>query len=195
VVGTVAIVALLLLHVPPTIALASRVWLPAHTVSVPVIAAGIAFTVIGSNALQPVGITYDIVTAAAATPVTMPVALTVAFVVLLLIQLPPVVVVLNAVVAPTHTIGVPVIAAGVALTVTTLVVMHALLPRYVIVAVPAAMPVTVALVSGTVAILVLLLLHVPPPVADGSVVVAPSHTMPVPIIADGKALTVNASIL
>ena len=62
-------------------------------------------------------------------------------------------------------------------------------------AVPAAIPVTVALVNGTVATLVLLLLHVPPPVADGSVVVAPSHTMPVPIIADGKALTVNASIL
>jgi hypothetical protein len=121
-------VGLLLLHVPPVVVLASVVWLPAQTVCVPTIAAGIAFTVNGCTALHPVGITYDIVTAAAATPVTMPVAFTVALVVLLLIQLPPAVVELNAVVAPTHTNGVPVIPAGVVFTVTTLVLMHALLP-------------------------------------------------------------------
>ncbi len=59
----------------------------------------------------------------AATPVTMPVPLpTVALVTALLVQLPPVVALLSVVVAPIHANVVPVIVAGLGLTVTTLVV-------------------------------------------------------------------------
>ena len=47
-----------------------------------------------------------------ATPVTTPVVLTVAIPVLLLLQVPPVEVSESVVVAPTHTVGVPVMAAG-----------------------------------------------------------------------------------
>jgi hypothetical protein len=59
------------------------------------------------------------------TAVTTPVlAPTVATAPLLLLQVPPVVVELNVVELPTHTISVPVIAAGVAPTVNTIVVKH-----------------------------------------------------------------------
>ena len=37
---------------------------------------------------------------------------------------------------------------------------------------------------------VLLLLHEPPPVASVKFVVSPAHTVPVPVMADGNALTV-----
>jgi hypothetical protein len=53
-------------------------------------------------------------------PVTIPAASTVATVVLLLLQVPPVVVLVSVVVCPAHTIGVPPIAAGEAITVTTI---------------------------------------------------------------------------
>ena len=61
----------------------------------------------------------------AATPVTTPVdAPTVAWLVLLLLQLPPEGVLFNVVVAPTQTLAVPVIAIGCALTVTGCVTKH-----------------------------------------------------------------------
>jgi hypothetical protein len=51
--STVAIVASLVLHVPPTLASFSAVVVPIHAFIVPVIAAGAAFTVIVTKALHP----------------------------------------------------------------------------------------------------------------------------------------------
>ena len=58
------------------------------------------------------------------------------------------------------------------------------------VAVPAVTPVTVPVAEPTVALEVLLLLHVPLPVASVNVVVSPIHTAPVPVIPEGTELTV-----
>jgi len=55
------------------------------------------------------------------------------------------------------------------------------------------MPVTI-LVEPIVAIVVLLLLQVPPTVASASVVVKPGHTVVVPVIAAGNAFTVNVVV-
>ena len=61
------------------------------------------------------------------------------------------------------------------------------------VAVPADMPDTAPEGEPTVAIAVLLLLHVPPVVASPSVVVAPAQTLVVPVIAAGAGLTVTVA--
>jgi hypothetical protein len=95
----------LLLHVPPVVVLLTVVVSPAHTCSVPVMAAGSGFTVTVAVRIQPVPSEYVIVAVAAvvlpvSTPLTVPVASTVATAVLLLAQVPPAVVVLNTVVAP-----------------------------------------------------------------------------------------------
>jgi hypothetical protein len=58
----------------------------------------------------------------------------------------------------------------------------------VITEVPAEMPVTMPVLEPTSAIEVALELHVPPP-ASVSVVVAPSHTLAVPLIVDGSEFT------
>ena len=47
----------------------------------------------------------------------------------------------------------------------------------------------------TVAKLVLLLLHVPPPVVDDRVVVLPTHTVAVPVKIAGSAFTVTTVVL
>ena len=61
------------------------------------------------------------------------------------------------------------------------------------VAVPAAMPLTIP-VLPTDAIPVELLDHVPPPVADDNEVVAPTHTESVPEMVAGSALTVTIAV-
>ncbi len=61
------------------------------------------------------------------------------------------------------------------------------------VAVPAAMPLTIP-VLPTVAMPVELVDHVPPPVADDNDVVAPTHIESVPEIAAGSALTVTTAV-
>ena len=66
---------------------------------------------------------------------------------------------------------------------------------YDIVVVPEATPVTTP-EALTVAADVLLLLHTPPPVASLIVVVAPGHTVVVPVMdpADGNGLTVTIEV-
>lgn len=59
------------------------------------------------------------------------------------------------------------------------------------VAVPADMPVTTPVAESIVAFEGLLLIHVPPGVAWLSVVVAPTHTLRVPVIAAVAAFTVT----
>ena len=85
----------------------------------PPIAAGEGLTVTVANALQPEPIVYDIIAVPAITPVTMPVPVpTVATPVLLLLHRPPAVTSNKATLAPSHITLVPVIAAGLGLTVT-----------------------------------------------------------------------------
>ena len=55
---------------------------------------------------------------------------------------------------------------------------------------PAATPVTIP-VEPTVAVPVALLAHVPPPVAEANVVVAPAHTDVEPVMTAGVANTVT----
>lgn len=113
----------------------------------------------------------------AVTPVMVPLVLIVATDGVLLLQVPPVVVLLTVVVCPTHTCSVPAIAAGSGFTVTVAVRIHPVPSEYVIVAVaavvlPVSTPLTVPIPS-TVATVVLLLAQVPPAVVVLSDVVAP----------------------
>jgi hypothetical protein len=119
-------------------------------------------------------------------PVTFPETSTVATEVLLLLHVPPVVVFDKAVDSPTHTLGVPVMAAGKGLTVTINSTLHPVPSVYVIAAVPADTPVTTPEVLLTVAIAVAPLLHVPPDMELASVVVSPIHTLAEPVIAEGS---------
>jgi len=103
---------------------------------------------------------------------------------------PPVVLAVKDVVDPIHTVAVPemVVVPGDVLTVTTCE--NAAEPQlfeivYDIAAVPAATPLTTP-DELTVAIPVLLLLHVPPVTASVNVVVDPVHIMSVPLMIPGK---------
>ena len=58
---------------------------------------------------------------------------------------------------------------------------------------PAAIPVTIPPVP-TVALLVLLLLHVPPDVASVKPAVNPAHTIDVPLTADGYELIITVAL-
>lgn len=133
-----------------------------------------------------------IFTVPADTPVTTPEVPTVAIAELPLTQDPPVGEDANAVVDPTHTDIVPVITDGAANTESEAVRTH---PEavYEIVAVPAAIPVTIP-VEPTTAVPVALLAHVPPPVAEDNVIVAPAHTDVAPVMAAGSALTVTTAV-
>jgi 1,4-dihydroxy-2-naphthoate octaprenyltransferase len=138
---------------------------------------------------------YEIAVVPADTPVTTPVIIpTMATAVLLLLQSPPIVVVLRVIVAPSHTVDSPESAAGDRFTVTIAMAEHPAADVYDIMAVPAATPVTTPVAAPTVAILVAPLLHVPPVVRSLSVVLAPAQTTRVPVIADGAALTVTSRV-
>jgi len=187
---TVAIAMLLLLHVPPTVASSNVMLEPGHTWVGPVIAAGVALTVKGWLALQPVGMVYIILSVPALTPETTPVVEpTVANDVFVLLHVPPVSVLASVIAEPTHTWLGPVIAGGVVLTVTTDVMKHPVPSVYVITGVPAAMPVTTPELF-TLPSAMLLLLQVPPPGVDPNTVVEPVHTVSVPVIGVGIGLTV-----
>src|SRR5258708_7354492 len=100
---------LLLVHVPPGVASVSVVADPTHTFVTPPIPAGTGLTVRPEAFVQP---------EQAFIPVTVPVPLTKARDGSLLVQVPPGVASLNAVVAPGHTVSVPDMGSGEALTVT-----------------------------------------------------------------------------
>lgn len=138
------------------------------------------------------------------TPITTPVALTVATVVGLMAHVPDGVALLNVVVWPTHVVSPPLMADGRGFTDTSLVLMQPVPSVYVIVAVPGSVPVadtpvTVAVpgpVPLTMAMPGALLLQVPPDGVPVSVVVPPaSHTCGTPVIAPGSANTVTVAVL
>ena len=97
------------------------------------------------------------------------------------------------VVEPAHTIPAPLMAAGSASTVTALIAVHPVPRVYVITEVPFATPDTIPVDVPTVAADVLLLLHVPPP-ASVNAVVEPAQTLAVPVIAEGRVLTVTTVV-
>ena len=116
---TVPVAGVLLLHVPPGGVDDNVVVEFSHTVVPPVITPGRLFTVTVSVSKQPFAVTYEMVVVPAAIPVTTPVASMVPAAVLLLVHVPPAVVFASAVVWPIQTVGVPVMIAGDAITVTT----------------------------------------------------------------------------
>ena len=111
-----------------------------------------------------------------------------------LLQEPPVVASVSNVVKPAQTLAVPVIEAGKGLTVTLVVVIQPVGKVYEMVTVPADTPVTTPVPEPTVALLVLLLLQVPPVVASVNAVVKPAHTLVVPVIEAGNGFTVTVIV-
>jgi hypothetical protein len=112
-----------------------------------------------------------------------------------LVHVPPVVVHESKVEAPTQIpSGVPVIAAGPALTVIVFVTKHPLGLAYVISVVPADTPYT-SPVPDTVPTAGVELLHAPPAVVLLSVMVSPAHTADGPVIADGNPFTVATAVV
>lgn len=185
----VAILVLLLLHVPPP-ASESVVVKPLQINVDPVIAPGEGLTVIVLFAVHPVtGNVYVMTEVPVARPETMPEKLpTVATLVLELVHVPPPASV-SEIVELMQTDDEPVIAAGKAFTVTMPVAAQPELSVYEIVAVPTFTPLTVP--PDTVAIVVELLLHVPPPVASERMVVPDLHRERDPVNAAGPASTVT----
>ena len=116
-------------------------------------------------------------------PVTKPVvSITLAVSIRLLVQVPPGVRSVSAVVEPTHTPSVPVIAGSDDVTVITTERVQPDGEVYITVEVPEATPLTTPVDDPTVATEVVLLLQVPPVVASVSVLVKPTHIDGVPVI-------------
>lgn len=131
----------------------------------------------------------------AATPVIIPVLLpTIAMVPVVGPHNPPVVPSVTVAIAPAHTADAPPITAGFEFTVIRVVTTQPDPIEYVIVVVPAVIPVTIPLSDPTCAIPGPADVHVPPPVASLSVVVAIMHTCVVPVIAGGSAFTVTFAV-
>ena len=129
----------------------------------------------------------------ASSPVTAPVDPTDAIVPSATLQVPPVVASDRPMPVPAHTDGVPVITAGEALTVTVAAAEQPVFCVKYIFVTDAATPYT-APVEPTVAPPILLLVHVPLPELD-STVVEPVQTFNAPVIGDGNAFTVNCAVL
>ena len=123
------------------------------------------------------------------TPVTIPLLLPTVAVEPDVLQVPPPGL-LSVVLSPTQTVPLPVIAEAPGVTVTTIVVVQP--PAvYEIVAVPVAIPLTTPVVEPTVAVPVAEDAQVPPVVVLDSVVVCPTHTDGVPVIAGGAGFTLT----
>lgn len=105
------------------------------------------------------------------------------------IQVPPVEVVLSVVVNPSQAYNVPVIGLGVGLTVATLVTGVHPVMEYEIIVVPGTIEVTTPEKVSMVAIVVLLLVHVPPETVLVSVVDTLGHNTAEPPIAEGGGTT------
>lgn len=109
------------------------------------------------------------------------------------LQSPPVTLLLRVAVAPTHSPVAPVMGPGAGLTERVVVVKQPVGSVYVMTAVPNDMPVTIPLVSPTVATPVLLLAQVPPPVFV-RVVVVPAHKAVAPIMGLGNGFMVMVAL-
>jgi hypothetical protein len=117
-----------------------------------------------------------------------------ATVVLPLLHDPPVVASINVVDAPEQIVKVPDIIPGNGFTVTVELVLQPPEVKVIEVVPPLPTPVT-APELFTVAAVVLLLLHVPGPVASLRLVIDPEHTLNVPVIVAGTGFTVTVVAL
>jgi hypothetical protein len=108
----------------------------------------------------------------------------------LLAHVPPATGCVSVVVSPSHTLAVPPIGTGAAVTVTTIVEVQPALNAYVIVVVPAAMPVTIPVVEPIVPTPGVLLTHVPPEVLFDNRIVEPIHTLVGPTMGAAADTTV-----
>jgi len=120
-----AAVVLELVHVPPVIKSFSRFEVPAHSVVVPVMGAGVTFTVTSADVRQPVASVYVIMAVPGDAPVSVPEpAPIVATTVLLLLQVPVPVRSVRLVDDPWHTCEAPPIVAGSGFTTTVATAVH-----------------------------------------------------------------------
>jgi len=187
---TVAIPVLPELHTPPAVPLLNTVVEPTHITGVPVIADGSGFTVTTTVTAQPVPNEYVILAVPGTHPVTSPlVEFIVAINVLPLLHTPPPAPLPKVVLASTQTLFVPVIVVGAVFTVIAFVAAHPLVGVKVIVATPGFTPATTPMLF-TVAVVMLLLVHVPLLVGIMVRVAEPlTHTPPAPLMV-GAAFTV-----
>ena len=110
-------------------------------------------------------------------------------------HVPPDVMSLSVIVAPSgHKLLAPVIPAGKGLTVTTAVAGEPQPSLYIIVVVPVATVETIPFDAPIVATVVVLLVHVPPFGLSDKVILLPMHTAPGPLIAPGAAITVTTKV-
>ena len=192
---TVAVV-LLLLHVPPGAKSVNVTDEPVQTVEGPVMApsSGNGFTVTAFVAFvmpHAFVIVYLMVSTPADIPVTMPpigMPLTVPPITvacaLLALQVPPFVLSVNIIEDPTHTLDGPVMLSTIC-SVSTLTIFiavsvpHKLVTAYIIVSIPAEIPVTT---PPTTIARALLLVHVPPVVVSVNVMIEATHTLEGPCI-------------
>lgn len=186
---TEAIALLLELHEPPGVASVRQFVSPRQMLMLPEIAAGNGSTVTTTEMVQPSGDVAVMMEVPPPIPVTTPVpGSIVATPVLLLLHVTPGVASVNVTVLPWHNSSGPLMFAGV-LTVTTRVAGQ---PEatYIMLAVPAIMPVTQP-EEFTVATAVLSLLHVPPGVASVKQLIAPLQKLLTPVIGAGRGLMVT----
>lgn len=189
----VATAVVLLLHVPPAGVPVSAVDDPSHTVSVPSIGFGSGVTVTIVVLLQPEPNAYVTEAVPAVIPVATPVVALIDMLPLGVLQVPPAGVALSVVLLPIHTVKVPLIVPGAALTVTTAEVLQP--PAvYTTVAVPALLPPMKPGLSN-VATVVGVTDHVPPVVVLLSVVVRPTHSVRLPVMAAGVGVTVTTLVV
>ena len=120
---------------------------------------------------------------------------TVATAMLLLLHVPPVTGCDRLVVAPAQIVAVPVMAAATLLIVTWVLLVQPAPTVYMMLASPALTPDTTPVVRFTLALSAASLLHVPPDVALLSVVVCPTHTTAVPVLAPMPEFTVTVAVL
>lgn len=185
---------LLLVQIPPMVGSVSVILSPTHTCVGPLIGPGAAITVTVVVAAQPPAV-YDISVVPLLMPVTRPeVETTVATVGVILLQAPPPTPSLSVRVEPTQILPAPVIAVGTGFTVITTVTLQPVPIVYLIVSVPGRMPVNVP-AGAIVATAGVVCVHVPPGVASVNVALKPTHTCAVPLMADGKGLTVIALVV
>jgi hypothetical protein len=194
---TVATPVLPLPHTPPAVVLLSTVVLPAHTFSVPVIAAGEVSTLTVVTVLQPLPSEYVITALPAATPVTIPFSDPInATDGPADVHTPPVGVEVSVILAPVHAVDGPLIVVGALVTFTVAVLVQPAAEVHVMMTEPVAMPFTTPVVAPIVAIEGLLLAHDAPPVPALKVAVAPAHIAVGPLITGvGFRLTITLPVI
>ena len=184
-----------LVHVPPPNTSLNEELNPTHTACTPLIGRGNGLTNTLPVAMQPDVVVYVRSAAPAETPVTRPLAGSRVMPELVVLHVPPAGESLNVTDEFTQTCTPAVIAAGSGATVTIAVAIHPLPFVKVIIAVPAATPVTMPLTGSIVATPVLPLVQLPLPDASLNDVLASGQTSIVPSIAEGSGFTVTTAVV